>query len=138
MMKAVRVFKLSRTAFIVKHSKFPRQQAAFSTSRMASFQEKVYDGDLKPIADRFRLANKTFVVTGGGRGIGYGITRGIAEMGGNVCVMDALPEPVKDFESLSKEFGIRTKYVQVDVTKEDSLTKAFDDTVADFKSLDGW
>jgi len=109
--------------------------ACFST---AAVKSSLADGDLRDFRGRFDLTKKNFVVTGGGRGIGYAITRTIAEMGGNVCVMDMLPRPVKDFEKLSAEFGVRTKYLSVDVTDEKGLTQAFEQTVTDFKTLDGW
>jgi len=60
----------------------------------------------------FDLKNKNFVVTGGGRGIGYAVTRAIAEMGGNVAVLDRLEAPVKDFELLPELFGVKLKYIR--------------------------
>lgn len=86
----------------------------------------------------FDLKGKNFVITGGGRGIGYAATRAIAEMGGNVAVMDLLSKPVGDFEQLSPEFGIKSVYINTDVTKEDSLTSAFDQAAIELGSIDGW
>lgn len=96
------------------------------------------DGDLISIRDRFELKGQNFVITGGGRGIGYAIARGIAEMGGNVAVIDASPKPVQDFANLRQEFGVKTKFFQADVTDETSLVNAFEETIKDFGSLDGW
>lgn len=96
------------------------------------------DGDLLGLRGRFSLTGKNFIVTGGGRGIGYAAARAIAESGGNVSILDAAPKPVKDFANLEDEFGVKTKYIQTDVTDEVSLTKAFEETVAEFKTLDGW
>lgn len=50
------------------------------------------------------LKGKTTVITGGGRGIGLALTRACVEAGGNVAVLDALPEPHEDFADLKKEF----------------------------------
>lgn len=99
--------------------------------------ENLADGDLKQVRPMFNLAGKSFVITGGGRGIGYAATRAIAEMGGNVSVMDVLPEPVDDFENISKEFGVKTLYINTDVTNESSITKAFEQTMKAFGSVDG-
>lgn len=86
----------------------------------------------------FDLKGKNFVVTGGGQGIGFAVSRAICEMGGNLAVMDLRDSPVSDFDSLAKDFGVKTKYIQADVTNKDSLRKAFDETVSDLGSIDGW
>jgi hypothetical protein len=63
----------------------------------------VGDHGLESVRDMFDLKNKNFVVTGGGRGIGYAVSRAIAEMGGNVAVLDVLDAPVKDWETLPQQ-----------------------------------
>ena len=102
------------------------------------YNSQYADGDLLSVKDRFSLAGKSYVITGGGRGIGYAAARAIAEYGGNVAIMDALPEPVKDFANLEREFGVKARYARVDVTNEKSLTTAFEETMADFGTLNGW
>ena len=86
----------------------------------------------------FDLKGRNYIVTGGGRGIGYAVTRTIAEMGGNVAVLDVLESPVKDFETLQGDFGVKTRYIHTDVTKEESLTKGFEQSIHEFGTLDGW
>jgi len=86
----------------------------------------------------FDLSGKNFVVTGGGRGIGYAITRAIAEMGGNVSVLDMLSKPVDDFEQLSSEYGTKSLYINADVTKQNDLDSAFEQTATELGSIDGW
>lgn len=86
----------------------------------------------------FDLSGKNFVITGGGRGIGYAATRAIAEMGGNVSVLDVLSKPVGDFEQLSSEFGVKSLYIHADVTKESDLNSAFEQTAIELGSIDGW
>lgn len=95
------------------------------------------DGDLVSVKDRFTLKGKNYIITGGGRGIGYAGARAIAEYGGNVAIMDAAPKPVGDFANLERDFGVKAKYLKVDVTDEASLTSAFDETIKDFGTLDG-
>jgi sorbose reductase len=96
----------------------------------------LHDGDLKTIRNAFSLQGGNYIVTGGGRGIGYAITRAIAEMGGNVVVLDILSSPVDDFATLS-ELGVKTKYVRTDVTDEDSLKRGFEEAMGLLGSLDG-
>ncbi|KAL2844097.1 NAD(P)-binding protein [Aspergillus pseudoustus] len=122
-MQAPRVTHLIKLRSAVHVCRSPTARARFSTS--------------SPFRRRFDLKNKNVLITGGGRGIGYGITRGIAEMGGNVIVLDVLPEPVKDFERLSKELNVRAKYAQIDITDEKAMTRVFDETAAEFGTLDG-
>jgi sorbose reductase len=85
----------------------------------------------------FDLKGKNYIVTGGGRGIGYAVTRAIAEMGGNVAVLDVLPKPVEDFDNLPNEFGTKTSYIHADVTSEESLRSGFEQAIAGLGSLDG-
>ena len=98
---------------------------------------KLSDGDLKSVRPMFDLSGKNYVVTGGGRGIGYASARAIAEYGGNVAVLDVLPKPVDDFETLAEEFGAKTSYIHADVTNEESLTKGFEKVVSELGSIDG-
>lgn len=100
--------------------------------------EVLHDGDLRSVRAMFNLKDRNYIVTGGARGIGYSITRAIAEMGGNVAVLDISNSPVKDFSSLQAEFGVKARYIKTDVTSEESLTSAFEQSIAEFGSLDGW
>lgn len=100
--------------------------------------QKLYDGDLRSLHNRFDLSKRNFLVTGGARGIGYSIVRAIAEMGGNVCVWDRAQKPVADFSSLADEFGVKTSYIQADVSDMQSLRSAFKQTMTEFAQLDGW
>ncbi|PYH95471.1 putative short-chain dehydrogenase [Aspergillus ellipticus CBS 707.79] len=95
------------------------------------------DGDLHPLKPRIPLTNKTFVVTGGARGIGYSIARAISELGGNVSVWDIAPSPVEDYHTLADEFGVKTMYIPTDVSDEGSLRNALDQTMGTFGKLDG-
>lgn len=85
----------------------------------------------------YDLNGRNYIVTGGGQGIGFAITRAICEMGGNVAVLDLRSEPVDGFKDLSNHFGVKTEYLQTDVTKEESLSSSFDKAIASLGSLDG-
>lgn len=85
-------------------------------------------GDVK-ITDRFDLSNKNFLITGGGGGIGFACAKAIAQLGGSVAIIDTAPEPIEEFRSLGERYGIKRFYTQGDVTKQDSLEKAFAECV---------
>lgn len=89
------------------------------------------------IADRLSMIGKTVLVTGGGRGIGFAITKAIAQMGGNVAVIDSLPQPVEEFHTLAEKFGNKATYHQGDVTKQDFLEAAFNGAVKSAGELHG-
>ena len=90
--------------------------------------------DVRP---KFELTHRNYVVTGGAQGIGFALTRAICEMGGNVAVWDVQARPVDEFNELSAKFGVRTLYIQTDVTQQDSLQAAMEETLSEFKSIDG-
>jgi len=62
--------------------------------------------------------------------IGFAICKAVAQMGGNVAVIDALPEPVEEFHTLEKKFGIKATFQNADVTSENSLTSAVESAVS--------
>jgi sorbose reductase len=67
------------------------------------------DGFLKrSVQDLFSLAGRTIVITGGARGIGLALAFAVAEVGGNVAVVDVLSEPHPHFQKL-KEFEVEVK-----------------------------
>lgn len=131
-MAVKRAFGLVRS---LAHSRQAIQTARFSSSAKT---RALHDGDLKSVKALFDLTDKNFIVTGGGRGIGYAITRAIAEMGGNVAVLDVLDSPVKDFGTLEHDFGVKARYLRADVTDEKSLTRGFEQSISELGSLDGW
>jgi NAD(P)-dependent dehydrogenase (short-subunit alcohol dehydrogenase family) len=98
----------------------------------------LHDGDLKPVRPTFELTGRNYIVTGGGRGIGYAIVRAIAEMGGNVVVFDVLDKPVSDFDTLESDFSVKVKYIRADVTNDESLRHAFAQAMDNLGTLDGW
>ncbi|KAF4470454.1 D-arabinitol 2-dehydrogenase [Fusarium albosuccineum] len=90
--------------------------------------------DVRPT---FELTKRSYIVTGGAQGIGFAVTRAICEMGGNVAVWDIQSKPVDEFAELEGKFGVKTLYIQTDVTKQESLEKSFNTTLEAFGSIDG-
>ena len=80
---------------------------------------------LENVRPMFELRGRNYIVTGGAQGIGFASTRAICELGGNVAVLDVQDKPVAEFEALAKDFGVKTFFVQTDVTKQDSLENGF-------------
>jgi len=61
----------------------------------------------------FSLAGKCVVVTGGGRGIGRGITRAMAKAGANVVITGRKPEPLAETAAEIRSLGLGTKIIDM-------------------------
>lgn len=83
------------------------------------------------------LEGRTIVITGGARGLGLAFAFAVAEVGGNVAIIDALDTPHEHFYKLEKDFGVKVKLYKSDVTKFPVLKATFDQIVADFERIDG-
>lgn len=91
----------------------------------------------KGISEKFSLKGKSYIVTGGAMGIGFHITKDIAEMGGNVAVLDLRDEPLEDVYGLAKKFNVKAEYFQADVSNEESTRSAFEKAVKSLGNLNG-
>ncbi|KAH8434538.1 SDR family NAD(P)-dependent oxidoreductase [Aspergillus melleus] len=89
------------------------------------------------VTDRFDLSNKNFLITGGGRGIGFACAKAIAQLGGGVAVIDTATQPVEEFHSLQTRYNVKTFYTQGDVTDRTSLESAFARSVQAMGQLHG-
>ena len=85
---------------------------------------------LELVRPMFELRNRNYIVTGGAQGIGFASTRALCELGGNVAVLDIQDSPADpNFHSLSQDFGVKTFYVQTDVTNQQSLERGFKEAI---------
>lgn len=72
----------------------------------------------------FSLAGTTTIITGGGRGLGQALAKGIAQAGGSVACIDLLPEPVNDqgqwdeIRKITLRVGGIATYHVCDITNE--------------------
>jgi len=67
---------------------------------------------------------QTIIVTGGNRGIGYEFSRGVASAGANVAIIYRSSKDAEQVaEKIAKEFGVKVKAYQADVSKADLVTQ---------------
>lgn len=91
---------------------------------------------MKNLSELLDLSGKTAVVTGGTRGIGFGIAYRLAEAGANV-VIACLKE--REGEGALKKLvgrGWKVKIVKADVSKEEDVKNMVEFAVENFGSLD--
>jgi NAD(P)-dependent dehydrogenase (short-subunit alcohol dehydrogenase family) len=86
----------------------------------------------QPPADmnwQITLKDKVVAITGANRGIGLGIAEVCLANSAKVVYSLDLMEPSEEFETLSKRNPGRFKYLQMDVTNEESVQRAIDGIV---------
>ncbi len=88
------------------------------------------------ILDRFGLAGKVAVITGGGQGIGRGIAIGFAEAGADVVVAARTRADLDAVASQVRALGRRALPVVIDVMRSDDLQTLVERTVAEMGRLD--
>ncbi len=81
-----------------------------------------------------RVEDSTFLVTGGGSGLGAATARSLAETGANVLIADLSEEAG---EGMAPEPDKNTRFVQTDVTDEASVQNAVDAALENFGALHG-
>lgn len=111
----------------------------------------------RTVQQLFSLEERTIVITGGGRGIGLAFAFAIAEVGGNVAILDVSDEPHQHFHLLKERFPqqqfkmykcvsmvtlcalgqLTWTIARTDVTVYDLLQQTIDSVVLDFGRIDG-
>ncbi len=90
---------------------------------------------MQNIDELLKLTGKTAIVTGGGVGIGYGISYRLAEAGANVVIAERGEAGQKAAAELNKK-GFKVIFVKTDVAKEMDVKTLIDKTMSEFGSID--
>lgn len=91
---------------------------------------------MKPISQLLNLSGKSAIVTGGAKGIGYGIAYRLAEAGAAVLIADTDNETAQKTADELTSKGWRALAVQVDVSSEDDIKRMIATCKEAFGSLD--
>lgn len=92
--------------------------------------------DLKPLSDLIDLSSKTAIVTGGAKGIGFGIAYRLAEAGANVVIADLKLEEAEEAVNTLTQKGWRAKSVTADVSNEEAVKNTIKESVSAFSTVD--
>ncbi len=86
--------------------------------------------------DLFDLSGRIAIVTGGNRGIGFGIAHGFAKVGATVVIAnrDAVSGK-KAAETLKKE-GLKAVYIPLDISKISSIAAMVPEVIKQFGKID--
>ena len=71
--------------------------------------------------DLFNLSGRVAIVTGGARGIGFAIAKGLASSGALVVIADINSEGAEKAAATIRAEGMQAKSIEVDVTKRNSV-----------------
>jgi gluconate 5-dehydrogenase len=89
------------------------------------------------VLDRFRLDDRVALVTGGARGLGFAIARGLAEAGASVVITSRSESTAATAAAeLAVVTGRRVVGLAADVTDEESVGRLVDATFAQLGGLD--
>jgi 2-deoxy-D-gluconate 3-dehydrogenase len=85
----------------------------------------------------FSLKGKVAIVTGGNGGIGYGIARGLANIGGSIVIAARnAQKTAKAAESIRGDYGASVLELGVDVRRENQVTSMVEKTLEAFGRID--
>ena len=92
---------------------------------------------MRTVRELFDLSGSVALVTGGGRGLGEQIARGLAQAGAAVAVGSRSAEACADVaRELAEEYGARTLALRLDVSSEDDVKAAVQQVEAELGPVD--
>ncbi|ATD54120.1 SDR family NAD(P)-dependent oxidoreductase [Clostridium chauvoei] len=84
-----------------------------------------------------KLENKVAIVTGGGKGIGYGVASAFAREGANLVITGRTLSTLEKAKiDLEKEYGIKVLPVVADGANEDAVKNVIEETIKNYGQLD--
>ena len=83
-----------------------------------------------------QIKDKVVAITGGARGIGKAIATAFADRGARIALVDLLPADLEAARSELAARGVEVRAYAANVAKEDQVSAALDEVVADFGRLD--
>ena len=84
-----------------------------------------------------KMENKVVIVTGGGSGIGYGISRAYANEGANLVITGRTLSKLETAkEELEKDYGVKVLAIAADGGDEKAVESAVNQTVEEFGKID--
>ena len=81
------------------------------------------------------LTGKTAIITGGGQGLGFGISKKIAGQGANIIVTDLDDRNKSSVEKLAKDNNVNFLYIEMDVTNSDQVSDSIKKAI-EFSTID--
>ncbi len=91
---------------------------------------------MEPINELLQLRDKSAIVTGGAKGIGYGICQRLAEAGAKVLIADIDEETARNVSRELNSKGYMTEAIRVDVSSEDDVKQMINFCREKFGSVD--
>jgi len=92
---------------------------------------------VKTLVDLFSLKDKVAIVTGGNRGIGYGIACGLASVGGNIAIAARnQSKTAKAAERIIGEYGVKVLELGVDVRHGGQIASMVEKTLEAYGRID--
>ncbi len=82
------------------------------------------------------LTGKTAIVTGGGLGIGYGISNRLAQAGASIVIAERNEEAGKSAEENLASAGLKAIFVDTDVSVEQSVKNLMEKTISKYGAID--
>ena len=83
------------------------------------------------------LEGKVAIITGGGKGIGFGIASAFAEEGANLCITGRNEQRLIDAEAkLKEQYGVDVMHVAAEGSDEEAVKNVIAQTIAHFGKLD--
>jgi NAD(P)-dependent dehydrogenase (short-subunit alcohol dehydrogenase family) len=84
----------------------------------------------------FDLTGKVALVTGGNRGIGFGMAEALAQAGADVAIWGTNPEKNAEAQAALAAYGVRAKAYCVNVAEEAQVVHAMAETASDMGRID--